>query len=90
MILPLTYWMLIISFLFIIFGFYIKHVDESGFGIHIIAMGSLLLMFVGFDITIYGVERLVNLSTTTLGIVLLATGFILIITQYMEIYREAF
>ena len=90
MILPFVYWMLMMSSLIVFFGFYIKKVDDTGFGIHIIAIGSLLLMVTGFDILRFGIERLINLSTTALGSVLIGVGFILIITQYMEIYQEAF
>ncbi len=90
MILPFVYWLLIISWLIVFFGFYIKKVDDAGFGVHVIALGSLLVMLVGYDILRFGVERIINLSTTALGAVLLGVGFILIITEYMEVYQEAF
>ncbi len=90
MILPFTYWLLGISAAIILFGMWIKSIDETNFGVHIIAMGAMLLMFVGMDLLIFGVEHIRNISTTALGGVLLGVGFIMIITEYMKIYQEAF
>lgn len=85
MILPLDYWMIGIAMIIYLFAVYIM--DKNP---HIIAMAMILLMLVGIDIMVYGIESIINLATKGLGMILTTFGFFMLILSYYNEYKEAF
>ena len=72
---------MIISTLLLLFGFFYNDIV-------FISLASLLFMFIGVDILIFGIERLINTAVIALGATFLGVGFVTIIRTYFFEYQD--
>jgi len=81
MTLPFEYLAIIVGWMLMIFGYYIKdYIIKS--------IASIYFMVLGVHVLIYGMEGITNLATVGLGAIHIGVGFYIIFTESLEKYKD--
>lgn len=83
MILPVIYLLIIMAAVIFLLALWMEDV-------HISAMSMILFMLIGIHVIMYGIERVQNFVTETMGMIFIGGAFLILVKGYYDEYKDAF